>query len=93
MLRHDKDLRMALWIAYILSGQQIDAGTGRERVDCFRIDPRDFDLDKKARPVDYEEPRFDQGHLAPTGDLRHDDQKQVDSCVYSNIAPQEDCFN
>ena len=69
----------------------IDA-TGKERVNCFRKDER-FTLAQTADPSDYDEPRFDQGHMANDADMKYDLIEQVNSYVMSNMSPQECRFN
>ena len=90
LLSHDSDLRTALWVAYRLSGAEIEAGGGKERVDCFRKDPR---MSRSATITDYNEPRFDQGHMANVRDLTDVLQEKVNTYIMSNMSPQEDCFN
>lgn len=59
MLAHDPDLRTVVWVSYRLDWDDIEGASGQERVECFRLDPR-LDTDVAARPVDYDEPTFDQ---------------------------------
>ena len=40
LLSHDSDLRTTLWVTSRLSGAEIEAGGGKERVNCFRKDSR-----------------------------------------------------
>ena len=89
---HDSDLRTALWVAYRLSGAEIEAGGGKDRVNCFRKDPR-MTRAETATTTDYNEPRFDQGHMANDRDLKDVLQEQVNTYIMSNMSPQEDCFN
>ena len=92
LLSHDSDLRTSLWVAYRLSGPEIEAGGGKERVNCFRKDPR-MTRAETATTTDYNEPRFDQGHMANDRDLKDVLQEQVNTYIMSNMSPQEDCFN
>ena len=92
LLSHDSDLRTALWVAYRLSGAEVEAGAGKDRVNCFRKDPR-MTRAETATTTDYNEPRFDQGHMANDRDLKDVLHEQVNTYVMSNMSPQEDCFN
>jgi DNA/RNA endonuclease G (NUC1) len=64
----------------------------RERLDCFRRDPRLSD-GAAAECDDYLEPTFDQGHLAPNGDFKRTEAAMINSYIYSNITPQQKNFN
>ena len=76
-LLHDDDLRTALWVSYRLFETDIEEGAEAEaRVDCFRKDPR---LTDGASKSDYDEPIFDQGHMANDADMK--DVKNY-ACLY-----------
>ena len=92
LLSHDSDLRTALWVAYRLDGTEVEAGAGKERVNCFRKDPR-MTRAKTATTTDYKEPRFDQGHMANDREFKDVLQEQLNTFIMSNMSPQEDCFN
>lgn len=92
VMNHDDDLRMALWVTYRLTAKdQIDA-EGKDRVNCFRRDPR-LSAAAAALPSDYDEPRFDQGHMANDADLKDNLIEQINSYLMSNMSPQECRFN
>jgi DNA/RNA endonuclease G (NUC1) len=87
---YDDDLRVPLWVAYRLTRSH--AGAVRERLDCFRRDPR-LSNDAAAECEDYFEPTFDQGHLAPNADFKATESMMLNTYVYSNITPQHKNFN
>ncbi len=92
MLSHDPDLRTTVWVSYRLDGDDIANAQGQERVNCFRRDPR-LDSDDAATPADYDEPIFDQGHMANDADLKDLLLEQVNTYVMSNMSPQHCRFN
>jgi len=89
---HDEDLMTAVWVSYRLDGEDIEGGAGQDRVECFRKDPRLANA-IAARPVDYTEPTFDQGHMANDADLKDNVIEQVNTYVMSNMSPQHCRFN
>lgn len=92
VLLHDGDLRTGLWASYELMGNEVDAGNGLDRVNCFRKDPR-ISSDFAARPSDYDEPIYDQGHIVNDRDLKDDLIEQVNTYVMSNMSAQHCRFN
>ena len=97
ILRHDKDLRTGLWVSYKLTDKDIarayDAdGKKKERVNCFRSDPRMKESETAVRS-DYNEPIFDRGHLANDADIKDDLTEQINTYVLSNMSPQYCRFN
>lgn len=90
VIQYDLDLRVPRWIAYRLDARGL--GTLPGRVECFRQDPR-VDAPDASLPTDYEEPTFDQGHLAPSEDLSQTVTRNVNSFIMSNMAPQHARFN
>jgi len=88
VMDHDDDLRVAVWVGYRLTAKDRIDAKGKDRVNCFRRDPR-IPTALTGDPSDYNEPRFDQGHMANDADLKDDLVEQLNSYVMSNIAPQE----
>lgn len=87
---YDDDLRVPLWVAYRLAKK--NAIAVRVRLDCFRPDPR-LSSDVSAQCDDYDEPVFDQGHLAPNADFKSTEAMMINTYIYSNITPQHKNFN
>jgi endonuclease G len=86
---YDADLRVPLFTA-----ERVDAHRLKKvpRTDCFRPDPRIKSVEASA-PSDYDEPIFDQGHLAA---FANQDTSQIagnNSFIMSNMVPQNCQFN
>ena len=90
VIQYDKALRVPRWIAY----QLVARGIGKlpDRVNCFRQDPR-VNAPNASLPSDYDEPLFDQGHLAPSEDMSQTLNRNVNSFIMSNMSPQYGNFN
>ena len=92
LMTHDDDLRTSIWVTYRLTGTDIDNAAGKDRVNCFRKDPR-FGRGQGASTTDYREPVYDQGHLANDADIKDDLIQQLNTYVMSNMSPQHCRFN
>lgn len=90
VIQYDLALRVPRWVAYRLDGRGL--GALPDRVNCFRQDPR-IDAPDASLKSDYDEPIFDQGHLAPSEDMSHSLNRNVNSFIMSNMAPQHSNFN
>lgn len=91
VMNHDLDLRTSLWVAYKLTKADMEGAKGKDRVNCFRKDPR---IEQgSASSSDYKEPTFDQGHLANDADLKDTLIEQLNSYLYTNMSPQYCRFN
>ncbi len=90
VIQYDESLRIPLWVAYRLDARGLNRTP--DRVNCFRQDPR-INSPKASLPGDYDEPDFDQGHLAPSEDMSHSLNQNVNSFIMSNMAPQYGTFN
>ncbi len=89
---HDRDLRTTLWTSYRLTKADRDGADGKDRVNCFRTDPR---LDNKHTGMssDYDEAIYDRGHMTPDSDVKDDLIEQINSYTYVNMSPQYCFFN
>jgi endonuclease G len=83
-LQHDNSAKIAAWVAYTL--------TPAHAIGCV---PRTnaFVSDSilganSAKPSDYAGSGYDQGHLAPDGDMSWDTQVEFESFLMSNMSPQ-----
>lgn len=92
VMNHDSDLRTALWVSYRLTAKDMTDAKGKDRVNCFRRDPR-LGAALTGIPSDYDEPRFDQGHMANDADMKDNLIEQLNTYVLSNMSPQECRFN
>jgi endonuclease G len=91
VMLYDHDLRTSLWSAYHLTATDRAGASGKDRVNCFRSDPR---IEENAtRLSDYKEPIYDQGHLTPDASLKDEFLEQINSYVLSNMSPQQCALN
>lgn len=89
VIGYSDSLLVPLWTAHRLDSR----GLGNvARADCFRRDPR-IPAPTASLPSDYNEPIYDQGHLAPNGDMSRKLASVLNSFVLSNMAPQHCWFN
>jgi endonuclease G len=75
----------AYWSAEHLIGKQQLADS--PRVNAFKTDP-DLPPAEAAKPSDYEGTGWDQGHMAPVGDMHTDAAAMLESFYLSNMVPQ-----
>jgi len=92
IMAHDSDLMTSIWVTYRLTSVDLDQSSGNIRVECPRADPR-LKKGAGATTTDYDEPIYDQGHMANDADLKDNLLQQVNSYVMSNMSPQHGCFN
>ncbi|MEQ8390362.1 MAG: DNA/RNA non-specific endonuclease [Thalassospira sp.] len=92
IMAHDPDLKTSLWVSYQINGQDVANAQGKDRVECFRMDPR-LKRGTKASTTDYAEPVYDRGHMANDADLKDNLIEQINSYVMSNMSPQHCRFN
>lgn len=93
VMDYDGDLRTALWTAYRLTAKdQIDA-EGKDRVNCFRRDPRIAKTAQASFLSDYKGSGFDRGHMANDADLKDNLIEELNSYVLTNMSPQQCRFN
>jgi endonuclease G, mitochondrial len=89
-LQHDNTAKIPAWVAYTL--------TPKHAVGCVAR-TNSFTADKilvagsRSDPSDYVGSGFDQGHLAPDGDMSWDTQVEYESFLMSNMSPQYPNFN
>ena len=84
VIGHDGDLRVPLWTAERVESARLRPIT---REDCFRADPR-LPAHQASTPADYDEPIYDQGHMAPFANQTTSEIAGHNSFIMSNMAPQ-----
>lgn len=89
VIGYDADLRVPLWTAERVDSSRIGRA---EREDCFRADPR-LGAANASTPADYDEPIYDQGHLAAFANQSSSEVAGHNSFIMSNMAPQTCQFN
>jgi endonuclease G len=92
LLAHDPDLRTTTWVTYKLTAESLAYATGRDRINCFRSDPR-IESEARASLADYRGSGFDRGHMANDADLKGRLLHQLNTYVLSNMSPQYCRFN
>ncbi len=90
VIDYDEVLRIPIWTAERLVAR--DLGREKDRINCFRADPR-LKKPVASAPVDYKEPVYDQGHMTPNGDMTVSANAVVNSFIMSNMTPQYCQFN
>lgn len=86
---YDGDLRIPMLTAERVDEAQLKS---LHRTDCFRRDVR-IDAPMDSKPADYDEPIFDQGHLAAFANQTRSKVVGNNSFVMSNMVPQTCQFN
>ena len=84
-LGYSLQYRQAVWVAYTLTAENLQAKQVRRR-DQFRADPEV--KNHPVHPKDYTRSGFDKGHLAPVADMTYSFGSMSDSFFMSNISPQ-----
>lgn len=92
IMLHDEDLKTSLWTSHRLTGQDRLESQNKDRVECFRRDPR-LKKSRTAIKADYNEAIYDQGHLANDADMKDNLIEQLNTYVLSNMSPQHCAFN
>lgn len=85
VLEHSPMRKTAFWVAEHLSGKDMDVS--EPRINAFRPDP-DLPKHEAAKPSDYKHSGYDQGHMAPVGDMHKDKAAMLESFYLSNMVPQ-----
>jgi endonuclease G len=85
VIDYDRTLLVPLWSAERLVAS--DLGREKDRINCFRADPR-LKKPVASAPSDYKEPVYDQGHMTPNGDMTMSTNAVVNSFIMSNMTPQ-----
>jgi endonuclease G len=85
VLEHSSTRHTAFWSAEHLLGSQ--QGVAVDRVNAFKADP-DLPKAEAAKPSDYTNTGYDQGHMAPVGDMHADAAAMLESFYLSNMVPQ-----
>lgn len=84
-LQHDNDARIATWVAYTLSPEETIGC--HPRSNAFVADAA-IPKGQRAESSDYAKSGYDQGHLAPDGDMSWSQQAGYESFLLSNMSPQ-----
>lgn len=85
VVAQDGRLKVPLWVQYELSQEDLKGKVVRK--DDFRADAS-IPFRYRAEIEDYEGSNFDQGHMAPAGDMKRSEKVMSESFLLSNMAPQ-----
>ena len=84
VVRHNDARHVPDWVAWPTS--RANAAGCLPRSDSFRADP-DLPPGVGATPEDYDEPNFDQGHVAGDGFFNYAAEPESQSLLMSNMTP------
>lgn len=79
----------AEWVAYELTKNESQGV--EERADLFSEDP--IIKTGSAKPYEYRNSGYDKGHLAPSADMRFDEEAMAECFYMSNVSPQTNDMN
>lgn len=82
---YNYQLKSAEWVAYRLEHQE--EGTGVDRTNDFRVDTK-IPQQYQTTPSDYDEPIYDQGHLANSESIDTSENAMSETFFMSNMVPQ-----
>lgn len=91
VIGYDGDLRVPIWTGHRL--RRTDLAGQRDRLECFRRDPRLTNQDAAAFCRDYDEPIFDRGHMVPNSDMERSEPAMINTYMFTNMTPQHCAFN
>lgn len=89
VLSYNKDMRIANWVAYELTSDEVGGAVKRNG----GFYPNPLVLDIQATNDDYRNSGWDRGHLAPAGDMKWNDTAMLECCYLTNICPQNHGLN
>ena len=89
VLSYDGRLRSARWTAERLTRESLELGTGVDRQDRFRVDPR-VPLEFRANDADYTNSTRNRGHLANSANHRGTQAANDDTFYFS--VPQQNLW-
>lgn len=89
LLSYNSDTRNCNWVAYELTRQEADGEVPREK-NFYE----DFDVrSPRATNEDYRGSGWSRGHMAPAGDMKWSENAMYQSCLLTNICPQDASLN
>lgn len=92
LVNYDKQFRLARYVKYKITSEQLKISNKAKRSNKFKIDPK---LDKAfaVKPSEYIGTGYDQGHLANSKDFGFSQEAQDTTFLMSNMAPQKPNLN
>jgi endonuclease G len=86
LLSHSSDYKTPYWVIEHLTHEKAIANTV-QRYNKFRADP-DLVKGERAELSDYKGSGYDRGHMAPSADMKWDEQAMIECFYLSNMVPQ-----
>lgn len=89
LLSYNSDTRNCNWVAYELTCEEANGEVPRNK-NFYE----DFDVrSPRATNEDYKGSGWSRGHMAPAGDMKWSDNAMYQSCLLTNICPQDASLN
>jgi endonuclease G len=85
LLAHSAEHKTPLWVIEYLTADKVNGNL--PRYDKFQPDP-DLQEGARAELSDYRSSGYDRGHMAPSADMKWDQQAMVECFYLSNMVPQ-----
>jgi endonuclease G len=86
LLSHSSENKTPYWVIERLTAVKANANTV-QRYNKFRPDP-DLEKRQRAELSDYKGSGYDRGHMAPSADMKWDEQAMIECFYLSNMVPQ-----
>ena len=86
LLSHSSENKTPYWVIEHLTVEKADANAV-QRYSKFQTDP-DLEKGKRAELSDYKGSGYDKGHMAPSADMKWDEQAMIECFYLSNMVPQ-----
>jgi endonuclease G len=86
LLSHSSENKTPYWVIEHLTAEKANANAV-QRYNRFQPDP-DLEKGKRAELSNYKSSGYDRGHMAPSADMKWDEQAMIECSYLSNMAPQ-----
>lgn len=89
VLSYNSDTRNCNWVAYELTGEEANGEIPRDK-NFYE----DLEVSRpRATKDDYKGSGWSRGHMAPAGDMKWSQNAMSQSCLFTNICPQDASLN
>jgi endonuclease G len=86
LLSHSSENKTPYWVIEHLTAEKANANAV-QRYNKFQPDP-DLEKGRRAELSDYKGSGYDRGHMAPSADMKWDEQAMIECFYLSNMVPQ-----
>lgn len=93
VIAYDTEYRLARYVSYDLTADQIKKSIPGSRKDSFRQDPLLKGTPAVVRVEEYEKSGYDKGHLANSADFTYSPEANRATFLMSNMVPQKPLLN